>query len=81
MLNKSLNNESKHFVLVTWVEPVKATLSTSGWAASLLPKAPFPVTTLKTPERQLYLIQVAGKTNQQKTNKAEFIEAKNFSDG
>ena len=33
----------------TNVDPVKATLSTSGWPASMLPKAPLPVTTLNTP--------------------------------
>ena len=31
------------------VEPVKATLSTSGWVAKTCPMAPPPVTTLKTP--------------------------------
>ena len=36
-------------ILPTSVEPVKATLSTSGWAASAAPGTPSPVTMLSTP--------------------------------
>ena len=41
---------------LTIVDPVKATLSTSGCIASLLPNAPLPVTTLNTPEIHLKLL-------------------------
>ena len=43
------------------VEPVKATLSTPGWAASAAPVAPAPVTTLTTPGRQLGLPDQLGQ--------------------
>ena len=39
----------KHYNVATSVEPVKPTFSTSGCNASLLPIAPLPVITLKTP--------------------------------
>lgn len=37
------------WVPLTPVDPVKATLSTEEWSANILPMAPLPVTTLKTP--------------------------------
>lgn len=36
---------------LTWVDPVKPTLSTLGCVARDWPNAPLPVTTLKTPKR------------------------------
>ena len=46
---------ARRMALPTSVEPVKATLSTPGWAARAAPVGPAPVTTLTTPGRQLGL--------------------------
>src|SRR5919106_1347406 len=40
---------SSRISLPTWVEPVKATLSTSGWETTSAPVPPAPVTTLSAP--------------------------------
>ncbi len=47
----------------TSVEPVKATLSTSGWATSARPVSPAPVTMLTTPAGRSACWQISAKSS------------------